>query len=276
MIQVINLTLNSKGKTLIENINFTLPNKGCFLFHSNNDSYKYLFEILSLSKKPTSGKSLFQKEDLLSSASKADEFRKYEIGIVSHFDDKTESTVLENLENYSLLYSFDKEKVIKDFTDSPYFIKTDKKISDLSKDEQALLLLFKAIYKDPSILMISDDEFTWSETLLEIIQSQSKSRLVLFFSKQIPTLSFDGAIEISDHTIRKNVQFPDGENPREEKKEKNTSLKNIFLLSKKTYPKKKYGFLSTVIVCSITLFFAMLTGLLHHYNRESLTAYSLS
>ncbi len=189
---------------------------------------------------------------------------------------KTESTVLENLENDSLLYSFDKEKVIKDFTDSPYFIKTDKKISDLSKDEQALLLLLKAIYKDPSILMISDDEFTWSETLLEIIQSQSKSRLFLFFSKQIPTLSFDGTIEISDHTIKKNVQFPDGENPREEKKEKKTSMKNLFLLSKKTYPKKKYGFLSTIIVCSVTLFFVMLTGLLHLYNRESLTAYSLS
>lgn len=211
MIQAIDIAQSSKGKTLIENINFTLPNKGCFLFHSDDDSYRCLFEILSLSKKPTSGKYLFQNEDLLSSSSKADEFRKYEIGNISHFEDKTESTVLEDLETYSLLFSFDKEKVIKDFFGSPFFIKADKKLSDLNKEEQALLLLFKAIYKNPSILMISDDEFTWSETLLEIIQSQFKSRLILFFSKEIPALYFDGTIEISDYTIKKNVQFPDGE-----------------------------------------------------------------
>ncbi len=238
MIQAIDISKNDMQKKLIENINFTLPSKGCFLFHSTDDSYKSLFEILSLLKKPSSGKYLFQNEDILSSASKADEFKKYEIGIISNSNESIDSSILDDLETYALLYRFDTKKALKDFTDSPYFIKTDKKLSELTKDEQAMLLLFKAIYKDPSILMVSYDEFTWSDSLLEMIQGQAKSRLVLLFSRQIPPLSFDSTIEISDHTIKKNIQFPDGENPTKEVRKNKTSLKNIFLLSKKSFPKK--------------------------------------
>ncbi len=276
MIQAIDITQNDKGKKLIENINFTLPNKGCFLFHSDDNSCKHLFEILSLSKKATSGKYLFQNEDLLSSSAKAEDFRKYDIGIVSQFDEIDDSTTHDDLETYALLYQFDKEKVIKDFTTSPYFIKTDQKLSNLNKEEQAMLLLFKAVYKNPNIIMVSYDEFTWSETLLKMIQEESHYRLVLLFSTQIPNLSFDGTIEISDHTIKKNICFTDEDNSQKEKKESKTSLKNTFLLSKKIYPKKRKNSLSTIIVSSIGLFFVLLTSLMHHYSRESLTAYSLS
>lgn len=211
-------TANGKKKYALDNINLTLPNSGLVALVGKSGSGKStLLNILSTLDKPSSGKVLFNEEDIKKwNERKLIKYRNSYIGMIfQHYQLLEEHSVLYNIMLPALIKgdseSDAKEDAITllkgiDFPTKLYY----SKCSNLSGGEKQRVAILRSLINNPKIILADEPtgalDASNGKRVMEILKNASRTRLVIVVShnNELVNKYADRIITISDGRIISN------------------------------------------------------------------------
>lgn len=276
MIEVRNLDkiyeVNDKKISILNNINFDLPNNGLFFILGRSGSGKStLLNILEGLDKPTKGFVRIDGRKLNEfNEQEKEDFYKNEIGILfQHFNLIEDLSVYENLKIALQIKSIKNHDLIKEYLNKYNLInRKNNFVYELSGGEKQRLALIRSIINKPKIIFADEPTGALDEEnslfLMKELKELSKETLVVIVShnKELVNQFADGYLKLENKKIELiNVNNKDKENIKKEKVKKKAETIFYFSLLKRNFKKNIFknifSFLS--LVFSIFILISSLT-----------------
>lgn len=205
MFELINITRETKEKTILKDINLKLPKTGFIVIKGENGSGKStLLNIIGTLDRPTSGEILFNNANLVNlSENDLLKYReKYLSFIFQDYNLFENSSVLDNINIIGINNRID--KIVELLKIKPLL---NKKVKKLSGGEKQRVAIARCLAKDSKVILADEPtsslDYETKDLLFKVLKEESQNKLVIMVSHDMDLINkyADKIIEMNNGII---------------------------------------------------------------------------